>query len=193
MVELVDQRGENRLFRGSIPRAEDGSFCYDELCHLLETDQPILISCLTYEREDEAAFIKTLARHFIGSDEIIPRKTLLGRGFYFWQVRAHMNPDEDFELMMQEFDGHRLDFPGLIDLIDQLMNSAKPITLYLHCRHGINRTGAVTIGYLMKYKKMPLEEAYERNLTFHPSHKHTYIYEPQNLLKFLRKYKLFAQ
>ena len=40
-----------------------------------------------------------------------------------------------------------------------MMKSYKETAFYIHCQLGADRTGAAHIGYLMKSKKMNLEEA----------------------------------
>ncbi len=48
------------------------------------------------------------------------------------------------------------------DIVDQIHNEiSNKNTVLIHCAMGISRSATVVIGYLMKYKKMKYEEAYE--------------------------------
>ena len=190
MVRLVDQKGDNFLYRGPMPKASDGTFARTALIstfgQLPKEYQLVLISCLTHERQDETEFLRKLTYQ-----QDPPRKVCIDVGdwVYFWQVRAHTVAKSALMLENQRFEGHFLDFPGLIELIVELMGRDEPTVIYLHCRHGLNRTGAVTMAYLMRMHNFSLENAYLRNLTFHPAHKPTHIYNPHELVEFLKLYE----
>lgn len=188
MVRLVDKNRSNYLYRGPIPKTEIGEFdCKGLIETFTETPDNyrlIIFSFLTHERADETAFLCQITQ-MRDPPRCEPIQIEAGT-VYFWQVRAHTR--EEMCVEGQVFEGHRLKFPQLIETIHALMMSEEPTVIYIHCRHGLNRTGAVTTAYLMRRFGMSLDEAFAKNMTFHPTHKPTFIYNPDELLFFLDLY-----
>ncbi|MBP9840910.1 MAG: dual specificity protein phosphatase family protein [Simkaniaceae bacterium] len=209
LVQVVDQT-EHLLLRGNIPRNQQGQFCFPSLLGAIYSfiSPPfdlMVISLLTFEREDEASLIKEMhAFYGTGALEMgkIESHPLFGK-WVWWQVRAHLSHDPPFSpstplamiqqgeeetdlslLTEQSFDGRLLSFPKLVDLVFDIMHtpSEKPHVIYFHCRHGRNRSSALAIAYLMRCG-LSLEEAWEKENRNYP------IYEPQELASFLSLYE----
>lgn len=198
-VELVEI-GDHFLFRGPIPRDMENRFCYDKLINSFrqKVDLPpkfnlIIFSLLTKEREEEVSFISKLHQFFspltfpyLETDMKTPYIHPIRGAFYWWQVRAHLDmPMEDLKIISdQAFNGTLLEFPRLILTIDRYMNekSTYPNVLYIHCRHGVNRTSAVLIGYEMFKYGTDLATAWELHAEGRT------FYKPENIKHFLRLY-----
>lgn len=187
-VRLVDET-TNTLFRGNIPRNYDGSFAKEalikrmnELTPLPEKFELLLFSLLTYEREEETDFIHTLFK----TDPIM--QTPYSQGdttITWWQVRPHLKTLQDrTALDTQVFSKIPLNFPKLIQTLIKLMDtpSNSPKVIYIHCRHGRNRTGATCAAYLMEKYNLTLEEVWQTQC------EHPRLFEPHELQNFLNSY-----
>lgn len=126
LVRVVDEK-EHLLVRGNIPRDASGHFCFEKLLYSLpvkDTHDLIIISLLTFEREDEAAFIHEMEH------SPFPHEWL------WWQVRAHLPfPTEDLSLLTEQtFEGRRLNFPALVEYVFEMMHTPKtpPRLIYFH-------------------------------------------------------------
>lgn len=194
-VELVDI-DHNFLFRGPIPRNMKNEFCYDALiqalqekAHLPEKFNLVIFSFLTKERDEELNFLKKLEGHFSLKPPLV-MKILHGQ-VYWWQVRAHLKQASSTmeELLDQTFDGIRLEFPRLVSTLTRYMEEKNqhPNVIYVHCRHGVNRTSAVLVGYEMFRYNSSFEEAWNLHAEGRP------LYKPDEQKNFLRLYETYLR
>ena len=211
LIKLVDKSENSYLFRGNIPKNKQGDFDKNLLLDSLYVDRAIkkedyqicLFSLMTYERKEESDFLENLYFQFTGKKTLkVPMKKKIehpnGDAFYFWQVRAHIDPlprhyllsDIKELLFFQIFDKKRLMFCSLIDKIEKEMNDDIPKIIYVHCRHGRNRTSAVIMGYLMKKYGIDLDRAWDIALNIPGSHQ---VFQPDQLRAFLELYEWYLE
>lgn len=195
-VSLVASE-RNYLFRGSIPQNEEGEFILERLVSTLKnaareksTTLPeqftlTIISLLTEERAEETRFMK----RFNGKRK---RGRFLVQDEYtwgWWQVRPHIHSiPKGCMQFKQAFDGEYLRFPQLIKTIEKLYDSRAtlPKVIYVHCRHGRNRTTAAIGGFLMKKYALTLHEVWQKIVV--PG-----IYDPKELYYFLTSYAQYLR
>lgn len=179
IVRVVDAT-DHLLLRGNIPRDPSGNFCIFDLLQSIPALPPYdftIFSLLTFEREDEAAFIEKLQEFEWDHSQ-----------HWIWrQVRAHFKdprPTDTSLLTGQTFEGKFLRFPELVDQVFTLMHTpfSQRRVIYFHCRHGCNRSSALAAAYLMRCG-VPFEEAWKREVETYP------IYEPHELANFLSLYE----
>ncbi|MCH9613801.1 MAG: hypothetical protein SP1CHLAM54_08100 [Chlamydiia bacterium] len=196
-VELVED-GHNLLFRGPIPRDLESNFCLDKLLEsfspLPETYNLILFSLLTKERQEEVFFMKKLHEFFSplshSQENLImkaPNYNPLVGIFYWWQVRAHLKSiGGGYQAVTKQvFANIPLEFPKLIETIANYMEEENdiPNVIYVHCRHGVNRTSAVMIGYEMYTKGTCFEKAWEIHTQNKP------LFDANEMRNFLKLYE----
>ena len=46
-------------------------------------------------------------------------------------------------------------FPGLVDFLNELLDSKEPTVVYIHCSNGSDRVGTAIAGYQLKYLRKP--------------------------------------
>lgn len=198
-VELVESH-HHRLHRGPMPRNEAGEFCIDELIAALEPLPEkynlILFSLLTKEREEEIAFMEKLKGYFfVNCQDELSMKTPfyypLRGTLFWWQVKAHFKDTSGGVKAIEEqkFDKIALEFPRLIETLFAYMNeeSDVPNIIYVHCRHGVNRTSAVMMGYEMYAKGASLEKAWATHAQGRQ------IYRPGEMQAFLKLYQSYLE
>lgn len=195
-VSLVAYNG-NFLFRGSIPRDDQNTFQRQQLIDILQRKaqyyglslpndyQLSIVSLLTNEREDEATFLENL-----GFSMKRQRSQMIDDIFWtWWQVRAHYAEKVGaIPLFDQVFDNEYLCYPRLITFVSRLFEKKndKPTILYIHCRHGRNRTTAAIAGFLMKTFNLPVSEVWDEVYV-------RKIFEPEQLYIFLTQYEKYLQ
>ena len=149
----------------------------------------IIISLLTPQKEQEMSFVPTLYDFFSDDPQpTVPVQTEVSNseGTWVWYpMRAFhvysppVDPNSTWPqlntifanltrsdvttvLVDQTYDGLQLNFVDIPELMDKYINTKEkyPCMIYVHSRHGVNRTGAAQSAYLMKYKSNDVETAY---------------------------------
>ncbi len=176
----------------------------------------VMISNLTLDVAEEAEFLETAYDYFGGRGSDIPMKvaTKNSKGtWYWWQVNPYYDfsppVDEDISwrklnallgnasaedvddvLVNQSWDGRKLEYVTLIELLKTLMDrrQSRPTMIYIHSRRGYNRSTAIMCGYRMRYLSEDIETAYNNALI-----SKTGIFQQQGLKGFLFFYKRYLE
>ncbi|KAM3130067.1 hypothetical protein pb186bvf_017865 [Paramecium bursaria] len=52
------------------------------------------------------------------------------------------------------------DIVKYITIVGEQIEQYKDVNIYIHCRHGVSRSASIVIGYLIKFKKLTYEDAF---------------------------------
>ncbi|MBP9841717.1 MAG: hypothetical protein KBC64_04760 [Simkaniaceae bacterium] len=107
--------------------------------------------------------------------------------------KALSEEDVHKELVNQSFNGKLLNFPGLISLIELLMqtDTPSPQVIYIHSRRGANRNTVSMSAYLMKTACNTVQQAW--NTTAPTLLNKEQVFEPQEAKSFLYYYKRYLE
>lgn len=168
----------------------------------------LIFSFLTDEREDEWHRLNTLRKTAEGFSPPSPHSISFGNSLNhaWWRIRAHCKlPQEPFNedavsqtliskiencpqnlrwFSHQSFNGEPLAFAQLVETLGFFMQKQceVPLIIYIHCRHGRNRTTAAACAYRMRFLGEAFDEAYIKEAP--PE-----VFEPYELLYYLFQYQ----
>lgn len=96
------------------------------------------------------------------------------------------------KLINQTWDGYSLDFPELIERLTSFMTERNdtPTIIYIHSRHGINRTASTHAAYLMRRFGYSIEEAWKA-AQIEDKKKQLEIHKPSEAKTFLMYYSRY--
>ena len=176
----------------------------------------VVIGNLTWDTLSERKVIIKSNKYFGGDENSIPMKVSISNSqgvWYWWQVNPYLDFDPpigqnvswetlngllgdlskeeiDEMLLEQSWDGRKLEFVQLIELMKRLIDTrkSKPTMIYVHSRRGFNRSTAVNCAYRMRYFSEDIETAFNNSLIPLKG-----IHEPQGLKGFLYLYKRYLE
>lgn len=177
-VHLMDVVGNNWLFRGSVPLNANQTYVWDDLVGTLKTRA----------EEEGRKYNRTLSDTFALTDvcllssevsdanairSFMDANPALG-SYVHWPtlggvVRPRAIPKEALRRSMAKADVWKLDnIPHKATQLSTWMNEQDPEgrtrVYYMHCEAGCDRTGQMAAAYYMGAMRLPLTEAWERDV-----------------------------
>ncbi|MCI5052521.1 MAG: hypothetical protein MRY21_05230 [Simkaniaceae bacterium] len=178
-----------------------------------------VVSTLTFDTTVEKTFLERLYYYYNQVNGTPTHATSYHRDYrgewVWWQVNPYVNYDEDMSgdvtwaeltaaldpidssdvesvLLNQTWDGNTLNFVGLIEHLNTLVDTdfGEPRLIFVHSQYGVNRSTAVETAYRMRHLGEDLETAYDNAITY-PDGTKVYPSEPKGLKAFLYYYKRY--
>lgn len=169
-TRFIDQVGDNLLYRGNIP-----------ILHKKFARTEVLASMISPSSRNTPVNPKATAPTSIPDPHLFVDFSLLntfGEEDTAFHIEGHFFMNNSVGILIH-YELHKLLMKGLIlrdvgpiydqvitDLHQQLLSTgSSPRIIYVHCKAGIDRTGAVIAGYAMRYLGYSYNEAIAINIT----------------------------